>query len=111
MTNVKAHSGFHGGVQAHSQGEHYPITEYTCGGWPPNNEEAYFVVQHPCGTKRRCWTLERRNLLMDTFLEAHKATQGLDANVVDERVAFELALHALELKGRWVGFSFEGSPR
>ena len=108
---TKAHSGFHGGVQAHSQGEHYPITEYTCGGWPPHSQKAYFVVQHPCGVKRRGWTLEGRNLLVDTFLEAHRATEGLDVNLVDERVAFELALHALERKGRWVGFNFEGQNR
>ncbi len=108
---TKALTGFvaDSGVQQHSAGKHFPITEYTVGGWPPNevSGKAFFVAVAPCGTRKRSWTLERHKACMETFVEAYEATKGLDTNVVDERIAFELALLSLQNRGRWAGFSFK----
>ena len=106
-----AHSGFvaASGIQNHSAGESFPITEYTCGGWPPNDKtgRSYFVALAPCGTRRRSWTLEKHKECLDTFKEAYEATEGLDTSVVIERIAFELALVSLQKKGHWAGFGFQ----
>jgi hypothetical protein len=46
-----------------------------------------------------------RDEVIAAFKEADEAIKGLDCNVVSERIAFELALDALERKGRWIGFA------
>ena len=107
---TKAQSGFvaDSGVQQHSAGEYFPITEYTVGGWPPNEEQgkAYFVAVAPCGIRRRSWNITIHKLVMESFVEAQEHISDLDTTVVDEKVAFWLALDALEKQGRWVGFAF-----
>ena len=107
---AKAQSGFVGdsGVQAHSAGDDFPITHFCVGGIPKGGGKNYWVVQHPCGTKRRSWTAEKRDEAITAFKEADEAIKGLDFNVVSERTAFELALDSLARKGKWVGFSLDG---
>ena len=94
-------------VEYHA-GEHFPITEYTVGGWPPNevSGKAYFVAVAPCGIRRRSWNLGLHKSAMESFKLAQEYVNGLDTNVVDERVAFWLALDSLERKGHWVGHPF-----
>lgn len=107
---TKAQNGFvaDSGVQQHSAGEHFPITEYHVGGWPPNEEvgKAFFVAVAPCGIRRRSWNLEMHKMAMETFGLAQRYVSQLDASVVDEKVGFWLALDALEKKGHWTGFPF-----
>ena len=104
---AKAQSGFVGdsGVQAHSAGDDFPITHYCVGGIPKGDGRCYWVIQHPCGTKRRSWTREKRDEAIASFRFADFAIRGLDCRVVSERTAFELALDSLQRKGRWIGFS------
>jgi len=89
-------------------GDDFPITHFCVGGIPKGGGKNYWVVQHPCGTKRRSWTAEKRDEAITTFKEADEAIKGLDFNVVSERTAFELALDSLARKGKWVGFSLDG---
>lgn len=107
---TKAQNGFvaDSGVQQHSAGEHFPITEYHVGGWPPNEEvgKAFFVAVAPCGIRRRTWHLELHKQAMESFKVAQEYVNGLDTSVVDEKVAFWLALDALEKRGHWTGFPF-----
>ena len=50
---TKAHEGFAaGGVQKHSAGDDFPITNYSVGGYPRPGNGCYWVVSHPAGTKR-----------------------------------------------------------
>ena len=102
-----AHKGFVGqsGVQEHSAGSDFPVTHYCVGGFPDGRGNGYWVTQHPCGTKRRSWTTLSRDATIAAFKEADEAIRGLDCRVVSERIAFELALDALERKGHWIGFS------
>ncbi len=103
---TKAHKGFAaGGVQAHSADDDFPITHHCVGGYPRGDGKAYWVVSHPCGTKRRAWQVEKRDEAIAAFKEADEAIKGLDCNVVSERIAFELALNALERKGHYIGFA------
>ena len=84
------------------------IVEYHVGDWPPNTEPgtAFFVAVAPCGIRRRSWTLEMHKMAMEAFELAQKCADDVDAEVVSEKVAFWLALNALEKKGRWTGFPF-----
>ena len=107
---TKAQNGFvaDSGVQQHSAGEYFPITEYTVGGWPPNEPEgdAFFVAVAPCGIRRRSWCLELQRQAMETFKLAQEFVNELDTNIVDEKVAFCLALDSLNRQGHWTGFTF-----
>ncbi len=93
-----ANSGFvaDSGVQKHSAGDHFPITTYSVGGYPRRENDAYWVICHPAGTKRWCYTSGYRDRVMENFRLADEATTGLDFNVVSERTAFEIALLAVE---------------
>ncbi len=92
-----SHNGFAaGGVQQHSAGSDFPITTYSVGGYPRNENDAYWVICHPAGTKRWCWTSVYRDRVIENFKLADEATAGLNFNVVSERTAFEIALLAIE---------------
>ena len=80
------------------------ITHYSVGGYPRNDNFAFWVVCHPAGTKRWCFTARYRDEIIANFEKADEATKGLDFNVISERVAFELALLAVEK-----GNNFKGS--
>ena len=105
-----AHKGFVGqsGVQEHSAGSDFPVTHYCVGGFPAGSNSYYWVVQHPCGTKRRSWSTFSRDEAIAAFKEADEAIRGLDCRVVSERIAFELALDALKRKGHWTGCTLSG---
>lgn len=111
---TKANSGFvaDSGVQQHSAGDDFPITHYCVGGYPRIKNDAYWVIQHPAGTKRWCFHAEYRDEVIANFKEADKATEGLDFNVVSERTAFELALLAIEKNSDFKGHKFDkdGKP-
>ena len=85
------------------------IVEYHVGGWPPNEEpgKAFFVAVAPCGIRRRSWNLGTHKMTMESFRAAQEAIGGVDTEVVGERVAFWLALDALEKRGHWAGFPLE----
>ncbi len=104
------HVGFVGdsGLQQHSAGDYFPITEYHVGGWPPNEKtaKAFFVAVAPCGIRRRSWHLSSHKQAMESFKLAQGFVNKLDTSVVDEKVAFWLALDSLEKKGHWTGFAF-----
>jgi len=110
---TKANSGFvaDSGVQAHSAGSDFPITHYSVGGYPRNENDAYWVVCHPAGTKRWCWTSGYRDKVIENFKLADEATEGLDFNVVSERTAFEIALIAVENRSNFRGDLFENNKR
>ncbi len=97
----KANSGFvaDSGVQKHSAGDHFPITCHHVGDWPRRENNGYFVVSHPSGVKRWCYTSGYRDNLIQHFVDADEAINDLDLNVVSERVAVELYLHGLERRG------------
>lgn len=104
-----SHKGFVGnsGVQSHSAGCDFPITHYCVGGFPDGFNGCYWVVQHPCGAKRRAWTTVEREHVIESFKNANEAIGDLDCNVVSERIAFELALNAELTKGNFTGFLIE----
>jgi len=103
---TKANSGFvaDSGVQQHSAGSDFPITHHSVGGYPRKENDAYWVICHPAGTKRWCWTSAYRDRVIENFKLADEATAGLDFTVVSERTAFEIALFAIER-----GSEFKGS--
>tara|TARA_R100001198_G_C5112923_1_gene139516 strand:- start:185 stop:526 length:342 start_codon:yes stop_codon:yes gene_type:complete len=111
---TKANSGFvaDSGVQKHSAGDDYPITHYCVGDYPRIENDGYWVIQHPAGTKRWCFTAGYRDEVIANFKEADKATEGLDFNVVSERTAFELALLAVEKGSDFPGHKLghDGKP-
>ena len=101
---TKAHSGFDGGVQNHSQGEHYPNTVHFIGGVPRADNLNKFVVTNPCGVSRYCH--DEKNLqqeLLDTFVEAGLLADEAQGVSLGRKICFELALHGLEKQGRFVG--------
>ena len=110
---TKANSGFvaDSGVQAHSAGSDFPITHYSVGGYPRNENDAFWVVCHPAGTKRWCFTAKYRDEIIANFKKADEATKGLDFNVVSERTAFEIALLAAEKNNYFKGSLFENNKR
>ena len=110
---TKAHDGFvaDSGVQAHSAGSDFPITAYSVGGYPEAENDAFWVICHPSGTKRWCFTAGYRDEVIANFFEADAATSGLDFNVVPERIAFELALLAAEKGSHFKGNLFEDNKR
>ena len=110
---TKANSGFvaDSGVQAHSAGSDFPITTYSVGGYPRNENDAFWVVCHPAGTKRWCFTAGYRDNVIANFKEADAATNGLDFTAVSERVAFEIALIAVEKDSNFKGNLFEDNKR
>lgn len=81
-----------------------PITHYCVGGVPDGMNGCYWVVQHPCGVKRRAWTTVEREHVIESFKSAHEAINDLDRHVVSEHIAFELALDAQLVKGNFTGF-------
>jgi hypothetical protein len=101
---TKAHSGFHGGVQNHSQGEHYPNTVHFIGGVPRKENLNRFVVTNPCGVSRCCFdNKQEQNDLLDTFVEAGLLADEAQGVSLGRKICFELALHGLEKQGRFVG--------
>ena len=110
---TKANSGFvaDSGVQAHSAGSDFPITTYSVGGYPRWGNDAFWVVSHPAGTKRWCFTCDYRDRVIANFKKADAATNGLDFRKVSERVAFELALLAVEKDSDFKGSLFEDNKR
>ena len=84
------------------------IAEYHVGDWPPNDKTgtAFFVVMAPCGIRRRSYSLGMHKEAMKSFELAQERIEGVDLSVVSEKVAFWLALDALEKQGHWVGFAF-----
>ncbi len=84
------------------------IVEYHVGDWPPNDKTgtAFFVAVAPCGIRRRSWQLAMHKEAMESFRLAQEYVNDIDTNVVSEKVAFWLALDALEKKGLWTGFTF-----
>ena len=87
---TKANRGFvaDSGVQKHSAGDDYPITHHCVGGYPSGDNQAYWVVQHPAGTKRWCFTSEYRDGIIANFKDADAAIEGFDLNLVSERISF-----------------------
>ena len=110
---TKANSGFvaDSGVQAHSAGSDFPITHYSVGGYPRIENDAFWVVCHPAGTKRWCFTPNYRDVIIANFKRADEATEGLDFNVVSERTAFEIALLTVEKGSYFKGNLFENNKR
>ena len=100
----KAHSGFAtGGVQNHSAGEDFPITHYCVGGFPTDDNDAYWVVQAPCGFKRKTHTSWVRDELIETFRECQKWVDEADTNIISEKTAFQLAFLAEKMRGSEIG--------
>ena len=111
---TKANSGFvaDGGVQKHSAGDDFPITHYCVGGYPGDDNDAYWVIQHPAGTKRWCLTAGYRDEVIANFKKADKEIDWIDFNTVSERTAFEIALLAIEKGSEFKGYKFDedGKP-
>jgi len=104
MTN-KAHSGFDGGVQNHSQGEHYPNTVHFIGGVPRVDNRNRFVVTNPCGVSRYCYdSKELQQELLDTFVEAGLLADEAKGLSLGRKICFELALWSLEKQGKFAGY-------
>ena len=100
----KAHSGFDGGVQNHSQGEHYPNTVHFIGGVPREDNYNKFVVTNPCGVSRYCYDGERlQGRLLDTFVKAGRLADEAEGHSLGRKICFELALWGLEKRGWFVG--------
>ena len=76
--------------------ENFPITHHSVGGYPERDNGAYWVVCHPAGAKRWCYTSAYRDKIIDNFKEADKATAWIDFTIISERTAFELALLSVE---------------
>jgi len=87
------------------------ITHYSVGGYPRIYNNAFWVVCHPAGTKRWCWTSAYRDEIIANFEQADEATVGLDFHTVSERVAFEIALFAIEKDSYFEGNLFENNRR
>jgi hypothetical protein len=101
---AKPHTGFvaDSGVQSHSSGKYFPITNYQVGGWPDvENNSFYHVVCSPCGVKRA--TFCALNTVQESFALAQRIVNESEIDSISEAVQFELALYSLELKGRHVG--------
>ena len=61
------------------------ITHYCVGGFPSdhsNDADAYWVVQAPCGFKRKAYTSWVRNGLIETFEECQKWVDEADTHIV-----------------------------
>jgi len=110
---TKANSGFvaDSGVQAHSAGSDFPITHYSVGGYPRIENDAFWVVCHPAGTKRWCFSAGARDAIIANFKEADEMTKGIDFNVISERIAFEFALLAIDKGNHFKGNLFEDNKR
>jgi hypothetical protein len=110
---TKANSGFvaDSGIQAHSAGSDFPITTYSVGGYPRYENDAFWVVCHPAGTKRWCFTVGYRDEVIADFKDADAVINGLDFHTVSERVAFEIALLAVEKDSDFKGNLFEDNKR
>ena len=89
----------------------FPITTYSVGGYPRNENDAFWVVCHPAGTKKWCFTSDYRDNMIANFKKADAATNDLDCKVVSERVAFEIALLAVEKGSKFKGSVFENNKR
>ena len=89
----------------------FPVTHYCVGGVPRGDGKSFWVVQHPCGTRRRSWSIKKRDECIAAFREADSAIRGLVCSVVSEQTAFELALDSLSRSGKWVGFSMSEDQR
>jgi len=87
------------------------ITHYSVGGYPRLCNDAFWVVCHSAGTKRWCFTADYRDGIIANFEEADEATVGLDVHTVSERVAFEIALLAIEKNSDFKGDLFENNKR
>ncbi len=79
------------------------ITIHSVGGYPRNENSAYWVITHPAGTKRWCWTSGYRDKVVKNFELADEATAGLNFHTVSERTAFEIALLAIERTSEFKG--------
>ena len=102
---TKAHSGFDGGVQNHSQGEHYPNTIHFIGGVPREDNNNRFVVTNPCGVSRCCFSnRDDQQELLDTFVEAGLLADEAQGVGLGRKICFELALHGLEKQGKFTGY-------
>ena len=100
----KAHSGFDGGVQNHSQGEHYPNTVHFIGGVPREDNFNKFVVTNPCGVSRYCYDEKYlQGKLLDAFVEAGKLADEAEGHSLGRKICFELALWGLQKRGWYVG--------
>lgn len=88
------------------------ITHYCVGGYPASDNRAYWVVQHPAGTKRWCFTAFYRDKIIANFEKADSAIEGLDFSVVSERTAFEIALMAVVKSSGFPGqkLGHDGKP-
>lgn len=103
MTN-KAHSGFDGGVQNHSQGDYYPNTVHFIGGVPRADNYNKYVVTNPCGVSRYCYDCKvAQRQLLETFVEAGKLADEAQGHSLGRKLCFELALHGLDKQGRFTG--------
>lgn len=84
------------------------ITHYSVGGYPRDDNFAYWVVCHPAGVKRWCWSAMARDEVIAVLEECGSMANELDFNIVSERTAVELALLARERKGdRFCGFPLD----
>ena len=98
---TKAHEGFAaGGVQKHSAGDDFPITNYSVGGYPRPGNGCYWVVSHPAGTKRWTWSASSRDRIIEAFKEADALTDGINFSTVRERTAFEISLLGIESRDK-----------
>ena len=100
---TKANTGFVGdsGVQSHSAGDYFPITNYQVGGWPSKDNSHYHVVCAPCGVKRA--TFCALNTVQESFALAQSIVAESEIDSISEAIQFELALYSLEIKGKNIG--------
>ena len=106
---TKANNGFvaDSGVQQHSAGDIFPITVHSVGGTPAWGNDYYWVVSHPAGSKRWCYTEQYRQQVELNFLEANEVIKSLDTKVISERTAFELALLSIENGSEFKGYKLD----
>lgn len=70
------------------------ITHYCVGGFPASDNDAYWVVQAPCGFKRKSYTVWTRDKLIETFKECQRWVDDADTHIISEKTAFQLAFLA-----------------
>ena len=83
------HTGFVGqsGVQAHSAGDYFPITEVCVGGWPPSDSNAFWRIQAPCGIYADACTQGSRDAVLQIFKFAHETSNRYEGINEAERFA------------------------
>lgn len=102
---MKAHTGFNGGVQKHSQGPYFPFTIYTVGGTVGDGSNGnYHVVQHPSGLRRATFSRTPDILVHDLKWVADEVSKwDYASGGLTEFEAFELMTIVAGDLGKYVG--------